>query len=59
MANFRNLKAIINKENPESSNIIELIFSFLFDTKKLIIINYNKELQNLFSVNIEDYKKYN
>ena len=56
MSKFKNIKSTINPLNPESSNIIKLIFSFLMNRKKLLIINYNKELQNLISVNIEDYK---
>ena len=57
MSKFRNIKLTINAVNPEFSNIIELIFSFLLDRKKLRIINYNRKLQNLIKVNIEDYKK--
>ncbi len=56
MSGLRNINTTKNVINPESHNIIELIFSFLMNRRKLIIINYNKELQNLISVNIEDYK---
>ena len=47
---FGNIKEI------KSPYIFRKIFLFLWVTKKLDIILYNKELQNKFELNIEDYK---
>ena len=51
-----NVKNKINIRDINSS-IIKNIFSFLSEKKILNIIIYNKALQNLILVNIEDYKK--
>ena len=50
-------KAIKNIEDIKSSYIIKEVFSFLYEKQKLNMIIYNKQLQNIFGVNIEDYKK--
>ena len=55
MAEFNN-KAI-NIEDIKSSYIIKEIFLLLNQKQKLNMIIYNKQLQNIFEVNIEDYKK--
>ena len=41
----------------ESSYILEEIFSFLHERKKLDLIIYNKQFQNILHVDIEDFKK--
>ena len=41
----------------QSLYILKDIFSFLSEKKKLEIIIYNKELQKILDINIEDYKK--
>ena len=52
---------IINSVNlrklVKSNYIIEIIFSFLREKKKLEIINYNNKFQKFFKINIEDYKE--
>ena len=50
-------KAKKNIEDIKSSYIIKEVFSFLSKKQKLNMIIYNKNLQNIFGVNIEDYKK--
>ena len=56
----KNDNTISNISNLEKSikslYIIKYIFSFLDDTKKLILINYNKHLQNKLNIDIEYYK---
>ena len=41
----------------KSSYIIKEVFSFLYEKQKLNMIIYNKRLQNILGVDIEDYKK--
>ena len=41
----------------KSSYIIKEIFSLISENQKLELIIYNKHLQKLFDINIEDYKK--
>ena len=41
----------------KSKFIIEEIFSFLRKKKLLNLIIYNKYLQNIYKINIEDYKQ--
>ena len=55
MTEFKN-KAI-NIEDIKSSFIIKEIFLLLNQKQKLDIIIYNKKLQKLFEVDIENYKK--
>ena len=50
-------KTIKNIEDIKSSYIIKEVFSFLNEKEKFNIIIYNKYLQNIFGINIEDYKK--
>ena len=47
----------VNIKNVKSSFIIKEIFSFLCLKKKLNMIIYNKKLQKIFLVDIENYKK--
>ena len=47
----------INIKDSISSYTIEEIFSFLDDKQKLNMIKYNKELQKILFVDIEDYKE--
>jgi len=56
MAEFENIKTKIYLRNIKSSYIIKKIFSFLYEKQKLGMIVYNKELQNICLVGIEDYK---
>jgi len=55
---FENIKSekIIGK-SIECLYILKDIFSFLSQKKKLEIIIYNKELQKILDINIEDYKR--
>ena len=55
MAELKN-KAI-NIKDIKSSYIKKEIFKFLNQKELLSMIIYNKKLQKLFVVNIEDYKK--
>ena len=58
MNEFENIKYEKNIEKSiKSLYILKDIFSFLSKNKKLQIIIYNKHLQKLFDINIEDYKK--
>ena len=55
MAEFK--KKAINIEDIKSSYIKKEILSLLNQKKLLNMIIYNKKLQKLFEVDIEDYKK--
>ena len=58
MSEFEEIKYNINLErNIKSSYILDNIFSFLDQGRKLNIIIYNKQLQKILGVNIQDYKK--
>ncbi len=53
------LEDIIKKKNVrdvKSLYILKIIFSFLSEKLRLNMIIYNKELQNIFNVYIENYK---
>ena len=43
--------------NIKSKYILKNIFSYINKKEKLKLIKYNKELQKILGVNIEDYKK--
>ena len=49
------MKSIIN--SIKSSYILELIFSFLYENHKLNMTIFNKQLQKMFHIDIEDFKK--
>ena len=51
-----NVKSKIKNRYIKSSYIIKTVFSFLNEKQKLNIIIYNKELQKICLVDIEDYK---
>ena len=58
MDEFENIKYEKNFEKSiESLYILKDIFSFLSEIQKLKIIIYNKHLQKIFGINIEDYKR--
>jgi len=57
MAEFEEHKFKVNLRDIKSVHIIKSIFSFLKEKQKLNVIKYNKELQELFFIDIEDYKK--
>ena len=59
MAEHEELKYNINIRDIKSSYIIKGVFSFLTKKQKLNMIIYNKQFQNMFSFDIEDYKKVN
>jgi len=40
-----------------SSYILEMILSFLYEKKKLDLIIYNKQIQKKLNINIDVYKK--
>ena len=46
-----------NIRDVKSSYILKIIFSFLSEKLRLDMIMHNKELQNMFNVYIENYKK--
>ena len=52
-----NIKILDIRKSIKSFIIIKRIFSLLTHEKKLIIISCNKNLQDNFGINIEDYKK--
>ena len=56
MADLEEIKSNVNIRDIKSSYIIMELFSFLHEKQKLNIIIYNKELQKIFSVDIEYYK---
>ena len=47
----------INLRDIKSNFMIKKLFSFLCEKQKLDVIKYNKDLQKINLVNIEDYKK--
>ena len=57
MAELKENKSKINLSDIHSSNIIKVICSFLDEKQKLNMIIYNKEIQKMLLVDIEDYKK--
>ena len=58
MNEFKNIKSEKNiGKYIESLYILKDILLFLSEKQKLIIIIYNKKLQKLLDVNIEDYKR--
>jgi len=57
MAEFEDNKSKINLRDIKSLYNIKRIFSFLYEKQKLKMAVYNKELQKMFSIGIEDYKK--
>ena len=57
MSEFEDNKSKINYRDIKSSFIKKKIFSFLYEKKKLKMIEYNKELQKVCLISIEDYKK--
>ena len=44
-------------ESIKSSYVLKWVMSFLSEKQKLEMIIYNKQLQNILDVNIEEYKK--
>ena len=56
MVENEDIKSKINFRDIKSLYIIKKIFSFLKKKHKLNMIIYNKELQNIFLVDIDDYK---
>ena len=54
---FKDIKYKTNIREIKSSFIIKIIFSFLSEKQKLNIIMHNREIQNILSVNIENYIK--
>ena len=57
MDEFGNNKYKTNLRDIKSAFIIKILFSFLNQNQKLKMIAYNKELQKIFLLDIEDYKK--
>ena len=43
-------------ENIKSTYFIQVIFNFIKDRKKLLMVKYNKKLQNTINVNLINYK---
>ena len=57
MVKFEEKKNIKLIEDIKSPHILDKIFSFLKQKKKLDVIIYNKEIRQKLEVNIQDYKK--
>ena len=57
MTELENIKYKININDIKSLFIIKRLYSYLFEKQKLKMIVYNKELQKICSISIEDYKK--
>ena len=57
MDEFKDSKYKINIRDIKSSFIKQKIFSFLSEKQLLNMIKYNKELQNIYSIDIERFKK--
>ena len=57
MAEFEDNKSKINLRDIKSLYNIKRIFSFLYEKQKLKMAVYNKELQKICSIGIEDYKE--
>jgi len=57
MAEIEIIKSKINLKDIKSSFIIKKLFTFLYEKQKLLMIIYNKELQKMHLINLEDYKK--
>ena len=57
MAEIENIKSKANIAHIKSPFILKLLFSFLTKTQKLKMVAYNKELQNIYLVDINDYKE--
>ena len=57
MHKFEDIRYNINIRDIKSAFIIKLIFSFLSEKQILNMIIYNKELQKIFSVDIDNYIK--
>ena len=57
MAENEDFKSKIDLRAIKSSYIKKIIFSFLNEKQKLKMIIYNKQLQNICLIGIEDYKK--
>ena len=56
MTEFENIQYKINNRHIKSSYILKTILSFLNEKQKLNMIIYNKELQKIYLVGIEEYK---
>ena len=57
MDEFKDSKNKINIRDIKSSFIKQKIFSFLSEKQFLNMIKFNKELQNIYSIDIERLKK--
>ena len=57
MDEFEYIESKVKLRDIKSSFIIKIIFSFLSEKKILDMIMYNKKLQNMLSLDIEDYKE--
>ena len=58
MEEYESTKSEKNIEKSISKYILKnILFSFLFEKQKLKIIIYNKDLQNKYDINIENYKR--
>ena len=54
---YNNKNQLILRTAIKSRYIFNIIFSFCEERKKFYIIKYNKKIQKLLHLNIEDYKK--
>jgi hypothetical protein len=57
MSEYKDFKSKIDLRAIKSSYITKRIFSFLYEKQKMKMIRYSKELQKIFLIDIEDYKK--
>ena len=56
MAECENVNSMINSSQIKSSHIQKTVLSFLNEKQKLSLIIYNKKLQEICLVDIENYK---
>ena len=57
MAELNEIKSRITLKDIKSFYIINGVFSFLYEEQKLDLIYYNKELQKILLVDLEDYRE--
>ena len=57
MPELNKIKSKTNLKDIKSSYIINGVFSFLYEDQKLDLIIYNKELQKILLVDLEDYRE--
>ena len=57
MSQLEKAQSSVNFKEIKSTFIIKNIFSYLLEKQKLHLVIYNKELQKIYLIDIEDYKE--